>query len=391
MEIDAELYEPASPRYGEAALSDILPSVLAALKVPDGNDVLGLADAELADIRRVVVLLVDGLGYHLLREAAASSEYLAAAVDGELGTLRELTTNYPSTTPTSIASLNTGVAPGQHGLTGFTVNIPGTEDMLTHIAWGPDGPDPRSWQPVPTCYERAAAAGVATTIVHRPEFVDAGLTEAIFRGGAIAPADSLAETAQEVHKALSQGDRSLVYCYYGYVDKRGHGYGPGSAPWHAAVANVNRLLRLITNGLPADAALLVTADHGMIEVPREDHIDLADHPHLRDGVRLVVGEPRSRYVHTRPGAVADVAAAWRETLGDRVEVLTRDEAVATGRFGTVTPEHLPRIGDVVVTGNRRHVIIGGDSDIPPLNSFVGFHGGLTAAELAIPLWSYRVS
>lgn len=387
MEIDAELYEFTSPSYGEAALCDILPSVLSLLKVPEGRDVLGLADSALADARRFVVLLVDGLGYHLMREAAASSELLAAAVSGELGGLRRLTTNYPSTTPTSIASLNVGTPPGRHGLTGFTVNVPGTDELLTHIFWGPGGPEPRAWQPLPTCYEHAAAAGVETTLVMRREFIGAGLTEAVFRGGEIAAANSLTETAEAVRAGLARGDRSLVYAYYAYVDKRGHEYGPGSAPWHAAVANLDRLLRLILADLPADTALLVTADHGMIDIPDDTRIDLADHPGLLDGVRVVAGEPRARYLHTRPGAEADVAAAWRETLGERVEVLSRAEAVATGRFGEVLDVNLPRIGEVVVTCTGQNAIY--DPEGPSLlRRLRGLHGSLTEAEMAIPLWSY---
>lgn len=388
MEIDDELYQFVSPRYGEAALCDILPSALALLKVPEGNDVLGFADGPLADVRRVVVLLVDGLGYHLLREAAASSELLAGAVAGELGTLRRLTTNYPSTTPTSIASLNVGVPPGQHGLTGFTVNVPGTDRLLTHIFWDAAGPDPMSWQPLPTCYEFAAAAGVETTLVMRREFVGAGLTKAVFRGGTIAAANSLTETAEAVHAGLAKGDRSLIYCYYPYVDKRGHECGPGTAPWHAAIANLDRLLRLITTGLPGDAALLVTADHGMLDIPEETRIDIDDD--LAEGVRVVAGEPRSRYLHTRPGAAADVTAAWREILGDRAEVLTRDEAITTGRFGAVADDHLPRIGDVVVTSTGRHAVFEPDGPAS-LRALRGLHGGLTEAEMAVPLWSYQVS
>ncbi|MGH8877551.1 MAG: alkaline phosphatase family protein [Stackebrandtia sp.] len=389
MEIAPELFEASPPRYRDAALSDILPSALALLKVPDSTDVLGFSDGPLGDVRRIAVLLVDGLGYHLLNEAADSSPTLDAAVGGRLGELRELTTNYPSTTPTSLASLSVGVPPGQHGLTGFTVNVPGTEQLLTHIYWDATGPDPYTWQPLPTCYERAAAAGVETTIVQHRAFVEQSLTKAVFRGGRIHPADGLVETAHGVGKALRRGDRSLVYCYYGNVDKRGHEYGPGTAPWHAAVANADRLLRLLVEQLPPDAALLVTADHGMVDVPDDSRIDIADHPELREGLRVFAGEPRARYLHTRPGAGADTLAAWRETLGDRAEVLTRDEAVATGRFGEVRPDHLPRIGDIVVTAKRDHAVFDSAIDPPGLLALRGMHGGMTAAEMAIPLWSYR--
>ena len=137
---------PVAPGYGRASLAEVLPGVLAALGVPGLPDPLGLAGA-LAGVRRVAVLLVDGLGYHQLGTAAPAAPTLAEVAAGRLGTLRELTCGFPSTTPTSLVTLGTGAVPGAHGILGFTVNVPGTARVLTHIDWGRD-PDPLVWQPV---------------------------------------------------------------------------------------------------------------------------------------------------------------------------------------------------------------------------------------------------
>ena len=126
-------------------------------------------------------------------------------------------------------------------------------------------------------------------------------------------------------------------------------FGVGSPQWHEAAAGVDALLTRLVEALPANAALLVTADHGGLNVPPDARVDLDTDPRLGAGVRVVAGEPRVRYLHTEPGAAADVQAAW--TRGDSTagpQVYSREQAVATGMFGPVSPAHLARIGDVVV-------------------------------------------
>jgi hypothetical protein len=387
MDTDTALLTPAMPEYGSASLSDVLPSALALLDVPQGRDILGLAGV-LDGVRRIAVLLIDGLGYHLYPLAAKGSALFAAGVDGNLGTVRRLTTNFPSTTPTSLTSLGTGATPGEHGVLDFTVNIPGSDRVLTHILW-PEDIDPLAWQPRPTCFELAAAAGVATTSVSRV-YPHAGLANAAFRGSHRMGIMTAAETAEGMLAALTRGERSLVYGYFSTVDSMGHTFGTGSTQWYEAVTEVETLIDRVLTGLPGDAALLVTADHGMLTVDDADKLDLSDHPQLRQGVRLVAGEPRARYVHALPGAAEDVAAVWQETLGDRAAVWTRAEAIAAGWFGPVPEAHAARIGDVVVACRDRYTVVGAaESDGPTTGALRGYHGSMTEAEMAVPLWILR--
>src|SRR4051794_19095774 len=148
-------------------LTDVLSSACALLGVPGTADRLFLAD-RVGEVDRIVVLLVDGLGYHLLPAAAAHAPTLAAALAGRFGALDELTCSFPSTTPTSLVTLGTGVTPGEHGILGFTLNVPGTDRVLTHITWTGDPPVP-VWQPVPTLLARAEQAGLRVSVVSRPE------------------------------------------------------------------------------------------------------------------------------------------------------------------------------------------------------------------------------
>src|SRR6266568_1928805 len=348
-------------------LADVLPSALAVLGLPGSPDRLGLRDA-LSGVRRIALLLVDGLGYHLLRLARPVTPGLADVVDGRLSTLLEISSGFPSTTPTSLVSLGTGVASGAHGVLGFTLNVPGTERVLNHVDWRHD-PDPRTWQPVPSLFT-LASAGMRVTTVSRPEYEGSGLTVAAYGDVEFVGAADPDALAEQMLGALRAGP-GLVYGYHPPLDTAAHVFGIESPQWMAAAAEVDRLLARLVDELPSDAALLVTADHGGMNVPA--------------GKRVIAGEPRARYVHTHPGAQDDVLGAWRSVLGAAAQVVTRDEAVAAGWFGPVPQAHLARIGDVVAVCQDRYVLLATKHEDKRVGKLVAYHGAMTAEESAIPL------
>ncbi len=372
-------FEPVRPAYGAGSLADLLPSVSAVLGVPGATDVLGLRD-DLDGVTRVAVLLVDGLGAYQIPVLTPYAPIVAdLAAPG-----RTLTTGFPSTTPVSLVTVGTGVPPGVHGVLGFTVRRPDGR-VLNHIHWA-DDPDPRVWQPVPTRFETAAAAGVAVSEVSRSEFESTGLTVAAFRGAAFAGVPGGVATADRMLAALSAADRpALVFGYHGDLDKSGHEDGVDSLAWRAAAGEVDVMLDRLVHGLPPGSALLVVADHGQLNVPADARFDMADIPVLREGVTGVAGEPRVRYLYAAPGALDDVVEAWRSVLGEQAWVLTRDEVIDGGWFGPTPPEHRDRIGDVVVICQGRAIALAGGSEPPAVGRLIAYHGSVTAAEMTIPL------
>jgi hypothetical protein len=136
--------------------------------------------------------------------------------------------------------------------------------------------------------------------------------------------------------------------------------------------------------LRGETRLLVVADHGMVDPAPSSRIEIDDVPGLRDGVALVGGEARFRHLYCRGGSVADVLALWREVLGERAEVLSREEAFGRGWFGTPTPLAHPRVGDVVVACRGDHAILSA-ADFPIEPRLVGMHGSLTPDEMLVPV------
>lgn len=374
---------PAAPNYGTASLSEVLPSVLASLGVPGDRDVLGLGEAA-----RTVVLLVDGLGENLLRLHADAAPFLAGLAG------RPLTAGFPSTTVSSLTSLGTGLPTGLHGLTGATSYVAHLRQTVNWLAWRPVGSDtdlrpqldPEDVQPTPTALERAAANGIAVTTVTSAKFEGSGLTRAALRGGRFAGSVSWGDTVALTAEALQRGHRSLVYCYAAELDLTGHVRGCTSGAWRAELALVDQLARAVAQRLPDDARLLVTGDHGMVDVPQDGRVDVESTPGLLDGVAGIGGEPRVRYVHCRPGAAADVLAAWQAALGERMWVATAQQAVDAGLFGPqVTPAARSRIGDVVAIATTPDVAVVRRRTESVLSSLRGQHGALSDDELLVPL------
>jgi hypothetical protein len=381
---------PPVPRYGEASLGDLATSILAMVDVPGCGNPLGLEPAN-----RACLLLVDGLGWELLLANRRWAPFLADAASSG----RPLTAGYPATTASSLGSLGTGRPPGEHGLVGYTMAMPGMQRAFNCLRWSPYGIGgyedlrdrfpPEQLQPEETLFERAVQDGVAVSRLGPGEHASSGLSRAVLRGGAFVDVMSMGDLAAVAALRLAGARRSLVYAYHADLDRTGHVRGVASDAWRLELANVDRLAAQIAERLPGDAVLVVTGDHGMVDLRPEERIDVADQPELAAGVRLLAGEARARHVHASRGAERDVLAAWRELLGHAMWVRSRDQAIADGWFGPHVPSQVrPRIGDVVAAAFGAVGVLERKVD-PAQARLVGHHGSMTAAEQLVPLIEVR--
>ena len=365
------------PAYADGSLANLMPSLGAHLGVPGAErDVLGLPAAS-----RYVVVLVDGLGWNLVRRSAREVPFLAGLLAGG----RSITAGVPSTTVTSLTSLGTGLPPGQHGMVGYTCRVPDTGEILNALTWESDLLA-RTFQPRETFFERAAAAGVRVSSVGLERFQGSGLTEAALRGADFMPFEH--ERAEEwrialVVAAAAKGARSLVYAYERQLDHVGHGHGCNSEDWLRQLIRVDAMCERLREALPDDVVLIITGDHGMVDVPPRHQVVVEDEPDLLAGVTALAGEGRFRQLYVDHEDPRRVAARWRGLLGDRAWVRTRDEAVDEGWFGPVADDLRERYGHVLVALRGDWAVM--TRQYPRELTLVGMHGSLTEAEMLVPL------
>lgn len=352
------------------SLAEVLPNCVSALDGAQGS-------LRLSRVDKAIVVVADGLGHAQLAAHTGHARTLAARLgsDGPIGS------GFPTTTVAALTSLTTGAASGQHGLVGYNAYVPGEDRVINQLS-GWQGLDPAAWQRMPTVLEQAGERGIRSVAISLPRFRDSPFTGAMLRGAEFLPAADADARLAHARTVLTAPGPALVYYYVSDLDVAGHAVGVDSARWRAALesfdAEIARLAALLS---PSDG-MLVTADHGMVDVPahRQRVVDAS----LLDGVRHVAGEPRCVQLHLEAGIAADdVAARWRDAEGERAWIATRDEAIASGWFGSVDDAVRPRIGQVLVAA-RRDFAFYTDAD-DRARGMVGQHGSLTAAELTVPL------
>ncbi|MDN5746552.1 MAG: alkaline phosphatase family protein [Nocardioidaceae bacterium] len=366
------------PAYGVRSLGDVVPAVAHALGTPLGEAPSGLAFPAAPSY---VVFLIDGLGARLLERYAEEAPYLASLMAGS----RPATAGVPSTTSTSLTSFGTGLAPGAHGLIGFTTRVPGTDKLHNALLWD-GGVEPTQWQPHRTAFAGLQEDGVRVTVVNKREFDGSGLTLAAHRGADYVGVDRVGERIAAVVSASTPRPRqpAFTYVYDGDLDWTGHRWGTASSQWLQQLAMIDHEAEQLREALPADRKMVVVADHGMVDVPAASRVDVSETPDLAEGLAIVGGEARFRHLYCRNGAETDVLATWREALGERAEVLSRAEAINRGWFGAVNATVLPRIGDVVVACRGDFAVLS-THGFPYEKKMIGMHGSLTAEEMLIPV------
>lgn len=351
-------------------LAQVLPSAAAALGLTDFRDDLEIGNCDIA-----VVCLIDGLGATLIEDHGDLFDALSD-VDG--GSIEAA---FPTTTPTGLATLGTGLDPGEHGIVGASFWLPEAERILSPLHWGGQ-PTPAAVQPEPTIFEQVEKAGMRTVTIAPTAYVRSGLTSAALRGSEYRTADSAEERAAALRDVCVYGQPTLAYVYWAALDRAAHEFGTTSPQWRAAAKEVNELLWLLREQLPTNASLIVTADHGMIDC--EERVWIEDFAQLAVGVRAVAGEPRMRHVYTDgEHDDVDVAHRWRDVFADRAIVMMREEAIESGLFGAVDPAITERIGNVLAIAQGNSILASRRFD-ERVSLLRGHHGARSDAERRIP-------
>ncbi len=335
-----------------------------------------------APARSAVVFVLDGLGAANLAARRGHARFLSS-LSSRSAVAR---TVFPSTTAAALTSLLTGTDPGVHGIVGYKVRIPGTDEAPNQLhGWDTHGLDPHVWQRAEPLFARAHAEGRPAFVVSRPEYRGTGFTEATLRGAENIGVADLDERVETAARLAAEHPGALVYLYAPDLDSVGHRHGWGSDAWSETLERVDAAAQRFAGALAPGVGAVLTADHGMVDVPAHRRILYGADAAVWDGVTVVGGEPRMLHLYADPGRAADVRGAWQAAESDRAWVLTRDEAIDAGLFGVVDDAVRPRIGDVLVAARAAVAYYDDRESDKASQRMVGQHGSLTTEERIVPL------
>lgn len=369
----------AASKSARFSLADVMPSCLSA--IDGGGNALSLPQVD-----KAVVLLVDGLGATALKASAGHARTLAP----RLGALTTAVSGFPTTTASALASLTTGAGAGEHGLVGYQALDPAHDRVVNQLTGWDDRLDPATWQRSRTVFEVAADAGIPGFAVGLDRYRDTGFTHAVLRGAEYRGAGTVDERLAEVRRILDSCDRAVVYVYVPELDQAAHKYGWQSGQWTDRLEELDAAVREFVATLGKREGMMLTADHGIIDVAPHNQVLFDSDPGMLEGVRHIAGEPRCLQLHFEPDAPRSVREAviarWRESESARSWVATKEEAITAGWFGSaVHPEVKPRIGDLLVAARKSIAYYDGRDERLSGRKMIGQHGSMTREELVVPL------
>lgn len=360
---------PVVPDYEGAAVNNVVPALLGQF-----DEAPSWLPAAAVDCDQVVLLVLDGLGWDQLQERLVHAPTMAAMDGGSICTVA------PSTTACALTSIATGLSPGQHGVVGYRMVV--NDSILNVLRWAtPDG-DMRKQVPPASIQANVPFGGERPPVVTRAEFAKSGFTLAHLDQTRMTPYRMVSTLLTEVRRHLGAGE-PFVYAYYEGIDKVSHEYGLAEH-YDAELRATDRLVADFVDCLPPGAALVVTSDHGQVDVGDNVITPAAD---LLRHVRLQSGEARFRWLHARSGQ-ADALLETATDLYSDVAWVASIEQIADERWlGELTAASRGRLGDVALV-THQPVAFDDPDDSGPYH-LIGRHGSLTEAEMLVPLLATR--
>jgi len=362
-----------------------LVNLMASVAISRGGKALHapLKDFDFPEARNVVLLIIDGLGDRLLARHAPGGE-LARRRRGSL------TSVFPSTTASAITTSYTGCTPLEHGLTGWFTYFSAAGCVAAALPFRSRGDNSPLEKRLPadrifTAPSLFESLPVRSIVVTHRDIIDSQYNVRHCRGAERRGYATVDELVAGVEAAVKSGDeRKFVYAYWPDYDATSHVHGCEGAEALAEVAKIDDAFgRLILSLSSTDSVVIATADHGFVDCPREDCLELP--AALASQLRFpLCGERRVVFCHVH--SEKEFASRAKDWLGERADVRPSRELVAEGWFGGGAPHPLiaERVGEVAILMKDGYTIkdwLPGE----PRHLHIGNHGGTSEDEMTIPL------
>lgn len=323
-----------------------------------------------------IVLMIDGLGFVNLQQHARG--FLCSRLTGN----DFATCGFPSTTTSSITSFATAASASAHGLFGYSIfNRSSSENV--NLLSGLDKFSILEYLKIAPISEKSRTKVHAVTL---KDYEDSGFTRATMHGAKHHFAEQISERLDLARSIVATEPGSLVYVYLPELDKQAHRSGVKSAAWGELLDHVDECVQMLVAKLPADVGLLVTADHGVVDIDKTQHVFIDELVDFRDELLSVSGDPRATFVYLADsGDKERIHEELAESLGGRAAVVTPGQLVELGYWQPELLDEDDLMPDLVIVATADVAVFHRQFSSATSQRMVGHHGAVSDAETQVPL------
>ncbi|MEZ0299754.1 MAG: alkaline phosphatase family protein [Candidatus Methylacidiphilales bacterium] len=394
---------PIYDTYGFARLPDTTTTLLTGKSAGDCLPSAALG-GEIGRFGKVVLILLDGLGWSFMDSALKSGKYPFLERIAAIGVFSKLSTQFPSTTTAHITTLKYGQSVGQHGLYEWNVYEPALGEIIVPIGFKRTGDDVESlrtsdidpaliYPTGSTYFEQLAEQGVASYVFESASFIHSTNSKMANRGATVVPFRTLPEGLVNLGETIVQAEGpAYFYLYHDGIDSVCHKWGPRSpqtlAEIDTTLTSLERILSPMLEG-QRDLALLLTADHGHAAVDPAKTVYLnVELPAIaewlktdrRGNILKFAGSARDVFLHIKPEFLDKAQSQLKSLLAGKAGVYRTAELIEAGIFGSPISDRLRvRMADLAILSYEHESVWWYEKDVSEMKNR-GSHGSLERSE-----------
>jgi predicted AlkP superfamily pyrophosphatase or phosphodiesterase len=359
---------------------------------------------------KVILFFVDAFGWRFFERYAEKYEFLKTMLN--TGVVSKMTSQFPSTTAAHTTCIHTGLNVGQSGIYEWHYYEPLVDDIISPLLFSyardkferdtlkQSSVPAAAFYPRQTFYQTLKTKGVVSYVFQHQAYTPSTFSEAVFRGATVVPFKSITD-ALTLLAEIAVTHKTPPYYYFLYfdrIDSTCHHYGPNSKQFEKEVETfltlVDQLFYKIIRGKVKDTLLIMTADHGQVEVDptttiylnkQATEIERFLQTNFQGRLLVPAGSARDMFLHIKEEYIEEALLYLQKHLAGRAEVYKTADLLAQHFFGLQKPsqEFLSRVGNLVILPYLNETVWWYEEGRFDMH-FLGHHGGLTPAEMEIP-------
>lgn len=372
------------------------------------SEILNKAEITPVNSKKVVLFLVDGFGYKQWLEYADKYEFLKRFT--KKGVVAPMTTVFPSTTAATLTTINSGLTPQEHGLPEWWVYFDELDKIIVTLPFTPlgeegrdtllkAGVDPKILFDGKTIYETLSKSKIPSFTFIRDTYAKSAYSKSVHRGSETISFINSSDLLVNLRKKIAEVPTpAYFYIYWDAIDSISHTYGPHTEQYLAELNGFfylmqKEFIQKMSKNLAEEISILITADHGQVNVDPKQTIYLNQYSEVVDNFQvgqsgnkiLPWGSPRDIFLAVKPEKLNQVFEFLTKTLQGRAIVMKTETALEKNLFGqgNLHKKFQSRVGNILILP-RGNLTVWYEHFKDEKFDLLGMHGGLSPDEMLIP-------